>query len=206
MMLNSGTMPTIYLINQGWTLNDLSTIGKGLNDITLTPTWTGNAYILFYNFASNVNFSTSEVVVYREFSDKYIILNFENSCDLGDILYQEGLLQTAYLETEPMEMSFPTTLEGQNNGEGRFIATFARQVKKYTARLLPLPDYMVEMFNRLRLHDTIELIDLVGDENDVYNLEVDHEWLSPGKYYARIDLLFDYDEAFVKSACCVEIE
>jgi len=204
--VNSGDEPVLQLINTGWTLEDSEAVVPGLNDITLTSTWAGAAYIILYNNATNVNMSISEVLVIREFSDEYFIINFSNTCDIGDILYQADLVQTVYLESEPMEIAFPTELQGQNNGEGKFVRTFTRQVKKYTARLLPLPDYMVDVFNRMRLHDTVELIDLVGDEHDLYNLEVEHEWLSPGKYYARIDLTFDYDEAVVAGSCCVDIE
>jgi hypothetical protein len=54
----------------------------------------------------------------------------------------------------------------------------------------------------MKLHDNIELIDTIGNENDVYNLEIDHEWLYDDKYYAKADLTFDYDEVFVVMACC----
>ena len=61
---------------------------------------------------------------------------------------------------------------------------------------------MVDVFNRMRLHDFIQLIDLVGDTNNVYNLEVEHDWSSPDKYYAQINLTFDYDETVVIGGCC----
>jgi hypothetical protein len=100
-----------------------------------------------------------------------------------------------------MEPSFPTDEEGSKDGRGRYIRTFARQVKKYLARTVTMPDYMVDVFNRMKLHDTITLMDLVGDVNTVYNLEVEHEWLFDDKYYAKIELIFDYDETVVTSGC-----
>lgn len=205
---NSGDLPKVFLRDILNTI-DCSTdynVVSGLNVIDIVATLNSDtANVVIYNTTA-ANYLTSEVLVMREFSDEYFIINFSNTCDLGDILYQAGLVQTVYLESEPMEIAFPTELQGQNNGEGKFVRTFTRQVKKYTARLLPLPDYMVDVFNRMRLHDTVELIDLVGDEHDLYNLEVEHEWISPGKYYARIDLTFDYDEAVVAGSCCVDIE
>ncbi len=136
------------------------------------------------------------------YSTKYLIINFTNSCDLGDILYQDGFTQTVFLESEPLEMSFPIEEEGQKNGEARFIRTFARQVKKYTARTLTLPDYMVDVFNRMILCNSITITDLVGDVHNVYNLEVEHEWMFADKYYVKLDLTFDYDESVVIGACC----
>jgi hypothetical protein len=120
-------------------------------------------------------------------------------------MYEAGFEQTLYLKSEPMEMSFPTEEEGQKNGEGKFVRTFARQVKKYNVKAGAFPDYMIDVLNRLKLYDDIELIDTVGNVNQVYNLEEEHEWLSPGKYYANISLTFDYEEAVVVMACCVNL-
>jgi hypothetical protein len=199
---NSGTTPDMYIINDGWTLSDGAAITAGLNVLTLNPTWTGNAYIAFSNSASNVNFSTTEVLVIRSYSDKYLTINFHNDCDLGDILYHEGFTQTVWFESETMEPSFPLEEEGVKDGNAQFVRSFGRQVKKYIARTKEMPDFIVELFNRMKLHDTVELIDLVGNENDVYNLEVEHEWLENDKYYAQINLTFDYNEAFVIGGCC----
>lgn len=139
------------------------------------------------------------------YSSKYLIINFDNSCDLGELLYHTGFTQTLWFESETMETSFPTEEEGQNNGEGKFIRTFARQTKKYLARTKQMPDYMVDVFHRMKLHDTITLTDLVGDINIVHNLEVEHEWLFDDKYSAKVDLTFDYDETALVSGCCVNI-
>lgn len=201
----SGTLPNIILANTGWTLEDSATLSEGLNEIELESTWAGDAYLIFENDASNVNMQTSEIWVYREYSEKYLTINFYNSCDIGDILYQDGFTQSLWFESETMEPSFPQEEEGSKNGDGRFIRSFARQVKKYIARTKEMPDFMVEVFNRMKLHDTVELIDLVGNINYLYNLEVDHEWIGDDKYYAKIDLIFDYDESFVVTGCCNNI-
>ena len=136
------------------------------------------------------------------YSDKYLIFNFTNNCDLGDISYANGFTQALCLESEPLESFFELDEEGQNNGEGRFVRTFARQVKKYVVRSGIVPDYMVDVFERMKLCGTVTLTDLVGDVHTVYNLEVEHEWLFNDKYYAKIDLTFDYDESVVVGACC----
>ena len=131
-----------------------------------------------------------------------LLFNFYNSCDLGNLLYQTSWQQFAWIDSETMEPSFPLVDEGATNGEGRFIRTFARQVKKYSVKTLPLPAYMVEVFNRMLLHDNIFLTDTLGDENEVLNLEVENEWFETDKNYALITLTFDYDETFVVSGCC----
>jgi hypothetical protein len=201
---NSGQLPTVWLLRSDWIGGNSQAATVGLNDITLTATIAGSFVIRFSN-SVNTNYSTSEIIVIRKYSTKYLTLNFSNVCDLGDIYYHGGFDQTVWFESEPMEISFPMEEDGAKNGEGRFVRSFARQEKKYIARTMRMPDYMVDVFNRMRLHDTIELIDLLGNENYVYNLEVEHEWMDDDKYYVRLTLTFDYDEAVVISGCCNNI-
>lgn len=150
-------------------------------------------------------FQVEDVYDKITYSSKYLIFTFTNSYDLGTILYQDGFTQTLWIESETMEPSFPLKEEGQENADGRFVRTFGRQLKKYLARTKVVPDYMVDVFNRARLCDTITLRDLVGDLNTIYNLEVEHEWLWDDKYYAKIDLTFDYDETVLVSGCNTNI-
>ena len=197
-----GGAPTLLFSNEAGTLFFTEACDNGLNEFQFTPTWTGDTYVSISTALLNDSFLTSDVLIQRHYSEKYIIINFSNLCDLGDILYHTGFTQTIWIVTEPMENAFPQEEEGLNNGEGRFVRTFARQVKKYLMRTNLLPDYMVEVFNRMKLHDTIAITSLVGDINTVYNLEVEHEWFDTDKYYAKIDLTFDYDESFVIAGCC----
>ena len=64
---------------------------------------------------------------------------------------------------------------------------------------------MVECLYRLMLHDTITIIDLVGDTWTVKSLETEHEWQGDDKYYALAELTFDLDEVFVIAGCCNNI-
>jgi hypothetical protein len=197
-----GSVPQLLFRNYGSALVLTENCANGLNDFQFTTTWEGQTYITINTTALNDSFLISDVLVNRTYSEKFVIINFSNICDLGDILYHTGMVQTLWMITEPMELTFPQEEEGVKNGEGRFVRTFTRQTKKYLMRTPLLPDYMVEVFNRMKLHDTIQLTNLVGDVDTVYNLEVDHEWFDVDKYYAKIDLTFDHDETFVIAGCC----
>jgi hypothetical protein len=197
---NSDQLPELYLWDSGGAIDHHTAIA-GLNVIFLTAVTGGTCHLTFDNSAAT-NFLTTEIYVIRSYSTKYLTINYYNDCDLGDILYQDGFEQTIWFESETMETTFPQDEEGMKNGEGRFVRSFARQTKKYIARTKEMPDFMVEVFNRMKLHDTVELTDLVGNVNDIYNLEVEHEWLWNDKYYVKIDLTFDYNEAFVIAGCC----
>lgn len=203
------TLPTFiplvhdYFAYGGTTLLQLLDAGTYYLKITMN----GNVPIYYSEwFKVDCVFGTDEgLPPTATYSTKYLIINFHNDCDLGDFYYHGGFTQTLWLESEPMENSFPLEEEAIKNGEGRLIRTFARQTKKYLVRTNKLPGYMVEVFNRLKLHDTITLTDLVGDTNTVYNLEVEHEYLGDDKYYAKIELTFDYDEVIVTAGCCNNI-
>jgi hypothetical protein len=190
-----------YFMYNGTTLNNLLPVGEYYLKITMDN---GKVYYSEWFIVDCVFGSDEGLPPTTTFSTKYLIINFFNSCNLGNILYN-GFVQTLYFESETMESTYPTEEEGQKNGEGRFVRTFARQVKKYIARTKQMPDYMVDVFNRMKLHDNIELIDTVGDTHNLLNLEVDHEWLFDDKYYAKIDLTFDYDESVLVSACCENV-
>ena len=186
------TMPTrhaliadAYFVYAGGALN--SSLPCGLGYLKLT---TNNALTYYSEW-----FKAEDVT-------DYLKIDFYNTCDFYNILYHSGFTQTLWFESETMETSYPIEEEGVKNGEGTFVRTFARQTKKYMVRTLKMPDYMVDVFNRMKLHDTVILTDLQGDENDVYNLEVDHEWLFDDKYYALITLIFDYNETAVVMGCC----
>ena len=202
------TLPTMiplehdYFVYSGTTLLSILTAGIYYLKITM------NDAKIYYSdwFKVDCVFGTDEnLPPTLTYSDKYLIINFLNSCDFGNIYYHGGFNQSIWLKSEPLEMTFPLEEEGAKNGEGQFVRTFGRQTKKYLLRTNKLPDFMVDVFHRMKLHDTIELIDLLGDAHTIYNLEVEHEWLDVDKYYAKIDLTFDYDETVVIAGCCNNI-
>lgn len=201
---NSGQLPTISIRDLLGNVIDSAATAEGLNIIELTASGAVDVLLYFANTAA-ANYSTTEIHTIRKYSTKYLIIDFHNDCDLGDFYYHGGFTQTLWFESEPMEMTFPQEEDGVKNGEGRFVRSFARQEKKYIARTKEMPDYMVDVFNRMKLHDFIQLTDLFGDQHYVYNLEPEHEWLNDDKYYARLNLTFDFDEAVVIAGCCNDI-
>lgn len=206
------TLPAMIPLNNdyfqysGTTLNSLLNTGTYYLKIT-----TNNAKIYYSEwFKVDCVFSDSNLPPTATYSTKYLIWTFYHSIngtavDFGDILYHHGFTQVLYLESDALEPSFPTEEQGQTNGDGRFVRTFARQTKKYSARTKLLPAYMVDVFNRMKLHGSVTMIDLVGDSHTIYNLEVEHEWYDEEKNYALISLKFDYDETVLVSGCASNI-
>jgi hypothetical protein len=199
---NGGELPNLYLLSlTAGIKSNVAGMVAGYNEVTLTATDNVTVVLVFMNTAA-ADWKTTDIGITRDYSTKYLIIDYYNECDLGDILYHHGFTQTLWFESEPMEQSYPLEDKGVENGEGRFVRVFARQVKKYLCRTNAMPDYMVEVFHRMKLHDVITLTNLFGDTNTLYNLEVDNEWLFTDKYYASMNLTFDFDEAFVIGGCC----
>ena len=203
--LNSGTLPQVRLRHVTLVSTvDTENAVEGLNEIILTATSPGYYQIIMYATAA-VSFNTSEMLFSRSYSEKYTRIDFSNTCDLGDILYADDFEQTLWIESELMEATFQMTPEGSEDGNGLFIPTFRRQDKLQLIRTPLITQVMVECLYRLMLHDTITIIDLVGDTWTVKSLETEHEWQGTDNYYALAVLTVDLDTVFVIGGCCNNI-
>lgn len=199
--LNSGEAPIISLS----TFSDQETITAGLNIITFTANAnTDNGALVIQN-NNNTNFTLTEVLLFENYSDKYLKFAFEHSCDLGEITYDDGFTQVLYLETETMEPTFPYTEKGQENGYGQFVPTFQRQDKVYLIRTMLIPQHIVDVLHRLKLHDTVTLTDLVGDSFTVKEIDTEHEWQFQDRYYAIATVTVNLGEDIVITGCCTAI-
>jgi hypothetical protein len=189
--LNSGDEPSVYLINSGWTLSDNEQADEGINEITLTATWTGDAQIAFYATA-NVNFITSEVFVIRDFSSKFCRVDFSNTDNFGDLLYEDSFSQTVWLKAI---LNSPTH-EMVNTGEekdGIFIAE--KIVSKYVYSLIAYVSRgLYNCLMRLPQHDTITITDEVGN---VYYPKIGNVTVEPAEWVSfdtcKITIKFNND-------------
>jgi hypothetical protein len=199
--LTSGELPSVRIADSFNILSNTVQLTTGLNEISLIATDNSDdAYIQIFN-SINTNFQFSETFVLRNYSEKFLTINFNNSCDLGDIHYTD-FDQTLWLETEVMEPTFPYVEKGQENGNGVFVPTWQRQDKTYNIRTLLIPQYIVDVLHRLKVHETITLTDLVGDIWAVQQIDIEHEWHDNDKYYAIATIIADLGEGIVKTGCC----
>lgn len=202
--LNSGELPKVRLINTTTSVYEEHNIAEGLNVISFTASTAGSYYLRFSN-TTNSNWFTTEIVCYPVYSEKYLIFDFEHSCNLGDINYESGFEQTLYLESEPLESAFPYVEKGAENGYGRFVPTYQRQDKTYIIRTKLVADYIIDVLQRLKLHDTIILTDLVGDVWDVEEIDTEQTWQFDDKYYALATITVDLGEGIAITGCCTAI-
>jgi hypothetical protein len=134
--------------------------------------------------------------------NKYLRLEYWNSCDLGSIYYQGGIKFIKYLDADVGEPFYEEVEDGQENGDGDFVATFRRQIKKYTIRTELLQEFECDALKRMELHDSIYLTLKTGEIVQMFNVSVEVEWMFEEKYYATCVITFDIDEKITVSACC----
>jgi len=194
--LNGGTLPFIILKDAA--LNNVSTGVSaviGLNDISLTVSSTSTATVYIIAGAA-VNFFTTEVIVIKSFSSNFIKIDFDDTHDLGEILYQDGFTQSVYFE----QRLAPPTHEAIEVGEeknGIFIAE--KIITKYKYRIIAnVGRELYKALIRLPQHDTISITDEVGN---VYSPKVGNIQVIPANwiYYdvCRLEIIFNDNTEYV---------
>lgn len=201
---NSGVYPSFSVVSAslGVISNVSTATASGLQEITLTTTRACDDAFIRISVSAPANFSTSEILVYTQYACGYVTLSFSNCCNLGDLLYEYDFLQTLWLKSDNIEPAFPYTEKGQENGDGKFIPTFRRQEKTYTIRTGLIPQYLIDVLNRLKMHDVMTYIDQTGEAYNVESVDVEQDWVFEDKYYATASITLDLGESVTAFGCC----
>lgn len=135
--------------------------------------------------------------------NKYLKIEYWNTCDLGKIYYQGGQQFYFYLDGDVLEPAHEDTEDGHENGDGEFIPTYRKQVKRYTIRTALVSDYLIDAIHRMKLHDNIYLTFKTGERERIYNVEVSVDWVFERfLHQGMVTLTFDIGEGVTLSACC----
>jgi len=137
--------------------------------------------------------------------NKVLKIEYWNTCDIGNVYYQGGHHFWFFLDADVGEPFHEITEDGQENGDGDFVPTFRRHLKKYQIKTGLLPEYLIDALYFMRLHDNIEITLKSGEKEPIYNVNVEHEWAFE-KYFAMATITFDMDEKVVVGACCNNME
>lgn len=183
-------------------ISNAATTVAGLNELTLTVTSPADDAHIRIQCSGTCNFSTSEILVHTQYACGFVTLSFSNCCNLGDLLYEDDFTQTLWIKSDSIEQQFPYVEKGQENGDGRFIPTFRRQEKTYAIKLGIVPQYLVDVLHRLKLHDVMTYIDQVGEAYVVETTDTEHTWEFDDKYFATATLTIDLGESITAFGCC----
>ena len=135
--------------------------------------------------------------------NKYLKFEYWNTCDLGNIYYRGGQQFIFYLDADVGEPIHEEVEEGQENGDGDFIPTYRRQMKRYRILTGLIPDFLIDAIQRMKLHDHIELTFKSGEVEQIYNIDVEPEWqFEKYAWQGTVTITFDIDESITVGACC----
>jgi hypothetical protein len=201
---SDGTHPSFSIVSAslGVISNVVTATGTGLQEFTLTITDACDDAFVRVEVGGAANFITSEILVYTQFACGYVTLSFSHCCNIGDLLYEFDFVQTLWLQSDNIEPAFPYTEKGQENGYGKFIPTFRRQEKTYAIRTALIPQYLVDVLHRLKMHDIMTYIDQTGETYTVDSVDIEHEWFGDDKYYATAVITLDLGESVIAYGCC----
>ena len=129
-----------------------------------------------------------------------IKIEYWNTCDFADILYQTDWKQRLYIDTEISRPEYPIEIETNKDGEGNDIPEFQRWQKRYKFKLV-MPEFLTDALTLATLHDNIYITDKFGESAKVIvgSFLVSVNWVKD--CYAECEIQFDVDY-FVKSTCC----
>lgn len=196
------TAPNFSIVSAtGGVISNVATCLAGLNELTLTMTAPADDAFLRISSVGATSFTTTKILVHTQYACHFVTLSFSNCCNLGDLLYENDFYQTLWIKSDNVEEAYPYTEKGQENGDGKFIPTFRRQEKTYTIRTELISQYMVDVLNRLKMHDVMTYIDQVGDAFNVESVDVEFEWIAD-KYYATASIVLDLGESITAFGCC----
>jgi len=135
--------------------------------------------------------------------NKYLRFVYWNECDLGYIYYQGGQHFIFYIYGDITEPFHEEVEDGQENGDGTFIPTYRKGLKRYRIRTTLVPDYLIDAMQRMKLHDHIELTFKTGEIEQIYNVDIEPEWVFEKRLWqALVTITFDMDEKVIVSGCC----
>lgn len=136
-----------------------------------------------------------------------IKIEWGNSCDIGNTLYEQGFTNSIYFDTI---IGLPKTnhlTEANENGAGELITTFQRRTKTFQFEVF-IPEYVVDALQDIRLHNRIRIIQLdplivyeVVD-NTTFSVETNFEFAG---CFADTIVTFTAREVIVKTGCCTNL-
>ena len=176
--LNSGQAPNARLARSGGIASNNPQLEVGLHEVELTSNFSGTVVVDLANSAAS-NYSLSMVSLRRKWGD-YVHLEYTNTKDFNNgansIYYAGGFTQQAYLRAYENLPSHESIDVGSDK-DGEFVAE--KIVRKYSRSIVSYESR--SMYNALSLlkhHDTIKILDEVGNEYtpSVGNVDVTIDW------------------------------
>ncbi|MDQ3047051.1 MAG: hypothetical protein M3R27_05835 [Bacteroidota bacterium] len=161
----------------------------------------------------------SEVITVKNFlpaKSPYYKLEWNNSCDIGSIIYQDVdsclYKNILYLdEAVATRPEYPYEEKGELDGNQVFQPTFQKLEKKLDFIIAKCPEFIVDAIAGINLHDTISLtaplrIEQVSVDDAIAIQSVEPEFTPVfNDCFTKIDLKIMLTDLYLDSACCTDV-
>ena len=195
--LNSGQAPFVEIYSPSLgVISSQEQSSAGLYIVNLTATsYATDAVIDVYNTLAS-NYVTSEIYIIRSYSANYIKIAFNDTHDLGDIVYQDGFTQELYLNNQLNTPQHEPVMVGDEK-DGIFIAE--KIVTKFKFRIVTyVGPVLYRSLIRLPQHDTITITDEVGF---TYSPQAGNLQVNPINWnqfdYGTLEIIFNDNSEFI---------
>jgi len=200
----------LYLRNAG-DFDVISYCGD-LFDFQLTC---GSYYMIVYDGQNNAYYS--EIITVKDFipsQSPYVMLEWYNTCDMKDVLYNPIDCQyknRLYIDGPISTPTYPITETGDTDGNEQVNITFQKWEKKETLTAPKCPEFITDSLTIIRLHDTIEVTRAirkkqirVSDMYEVEKIETDISYIF-SDCASNVQLIMTLKDKVIDSTCCVNI-
>jgi hypothetical protein len=159
----------------------------------------------------------SEVITVKDFvpeKSPYLILDWYNTCDIGDVVYQAIGDYCQYKNKLYLPISvltrpdYPIKDEGEQDGNQTFNPTFQKFQKVLSLFAVKVPEYIVDSLSAMFLHDTITYTTAVRDNQDrvddaieIKSVESDVQYIF-NDCFANVELKLTLNDLYVDETCC----
>lgn len=120
----------------------------------------------YYMIALTDNYEMyySELITVKDFipsQSPYTMLEWSNSCDIGDTVYQtlvaSDYINRMYIDSDLSKPIYPFKEEGEEDGNFKLNVLFQKWEKQVSLIVASCPEFIVDALTSIRLNDTIYL-------------------------------------------------
>jgi hypothetical protein len=138
-------------------------------------------------------------------ADNYIMLQWNHSCDLGNIYYNGGYKNRIFIKTDLGAPEYEYEVEAKENGDGEIIPVTQKTRKVYKMVILNCSEPLVDALNALQMHDTVYL----AYSNGLYSAQIKNiktivTWEND-QCLATVELNFHQDDQIISNSCCTDL-
>jgi len=119
----------------------------------------------------------------------YILIEYSNSTDFGDILYQNTFANKIYLDADVSKPEYELVEDGTENGDGEFFPDFQKWSKKYSITFYA-QEFLLDALTLMALHNQINITLKNGESSNVNDIEIDYTWDSNIECWAEVVITF----------------